>query len=103
MGVRNKMSIAPHAHNIRFNINKVKRCGAYARQTGKPCKQPAMTNGRCRLHGGKSTGAKTDKGRRKARLANYRNGNYTNSKKHYHHQINGLIKGSIETMLGINQ
>lgn len=33
-------------------------CGAYARSTGEPCKQFAMKNGRCYLHGGKSTGAK---------------------------------------------
>ena len=29
-------------------------CGAYARSTGKPCKQYAMANGRCYLHGGKT-------------------------------------------------
>jgi len=33
-------------------------CGAHARSTGKPCKRFAMTNGRCDMHGGKSTGAK---------------------------------------------
>lgn len=32
------------------------RCGAYARTTGQSCKSPAMTNGRCRMHGGRSTG-----------------------------------------------
>jgi len=32
------------------------RCGAHARTTGKPCKSPAMPNGRCRMHGGTSTG-----------------------------------------------
>ncbi len=32
------------------------RCGAKTR-SGKLCKSPAMNNGRCRLHGGKSTGA----------------------------------------------
>jgi hypothetical protein len=31
-------------------------CGAHARSTGKPCKKPPMANGRCRLHGGLSTG-----------------------------------------------
>ncbi|WP_275450106.1 HGGxSTG domain-containing protein [Waddlia chondrophila] len=31
------------------------RCGAYARSSGKPCLQAAMSNGRCYLHGGKST------------------------------------------------
>ncbi len=33
-----------------------KRCGAKTR-AGKPCKNGAMENGRCRMHGGKSTGA----------------------------------------------
>ncbi|KNF09313.1 hypothetical protein CLPU_3c00910 [Gottschalkia purinilytica] len=32
-------------------------CGAKTR-TGQPCKNRAMANGRCRMHGGKSTGAK---------------------------------------------
>ena len=31
------------------------RCGAKTRK-GKSCQSPAMTNGRCRMHGGKSTG-----------------------------------------------
>lgn len=33
-------------------------CGARAKHNGKPCRQFAMTNGRCYYHGGKSTGAK---------------------------------------------
>lgn len=33
-----------------------KRCGAKTR-SGAPCKNGAMANGRCRMHGGKSTGA----------------------------------------------
>lgn len=33
------------------------RCGAHARTTGAPCQSPAMSNGRCRMHGGKSPGA----------------------------------------------
>lgn len=41
------MSKQPHAR---------KKCGAKTR-TGKPCKNGAMDNGRCRMHGGKSTGA----------------------------------------------
>ena len=31
-------------------------CGAHARTTGQPCKAPAGPNGRCKLHGGLSTG-----------------------------------------------
>ena len=39
------------------------RCGAHARTTGNPCKSPAMHNGRCRMHGGKSTGRPLVNGR----------------------------------------
>jgi hypothetical protein len=39
------------------------KCGAYARSTGKPCKAGALRNGRCRNHGGLSTGPKTSEGR----------------------------------------
>ena len=54
-------------------INRSKRsrqrCGAFARSTGKPCRMKALANGRCRLHGGLSTGPKTVEGKAKA-LAN---------------------------------
>lgn len=46
-----------------------KKCGALARSTGKPCQRQAMKNGRCRNHGGMSTGPKTPEGKSKA-LAN---------------------------------
>ena len=39
------------------------KCGAYARTTGNPCRARAMPNGRCKLHGGMSTGPKTTEGR----------------------------------------
>ena len=43
---------------------KTKRpCGAYARTTGNPCQAKALPNGRCKNHGGLSTGPKTIKGR----------------------------------------
>lgn len=32
-------------------------CGAKAKGTGKPCQRRPMENGRCPMHGGKSTGA----------------------------------------------
>ena len=40
-----------------------KQCGAHARTTGNPCKAKALPNGRCKLHGGASTGPKTLEGR----------------------------------------
>lgn len=39
-------------------------CGAHARSTGRPCKAQALSNGRCRNHGGLSTGPRTAEGRR---------------------------------------
>ena len=39
------------------------KCGAYARTTGNPCNAKAMPNGRCKNHGGMSTGPKTPQGR----------------------------------------
>jgi len=50
--------------------NSVKRCGAKTRNSA-PCRSPAMKNGRCRMHGGKSTGA--PKGNQNA----YKTGKYT--------------------------
>ena len=44
------------------------RCGARTR-AGCACRQPAMPNGRCRLHGGLSTGPRTPEGRRRAQTA----------------------------------
>ena len=43
-------------HQARAALANHPRCGAFARTTGEPCKTPAMPNGRCRMHGGQSTG-----------------------------------------------
>ncbi len=52
------------------------RCGAKTR-AGCACRQPAMKNGRCRLHGGRSTGARTADGRRRAQTARLVHGRRT--------------------------
>ena len=52
------------------------RCGAKCKRTGKPCQAPAMSNGRCRLHGGKSTGPKTPEGIRGIKEATTTHGLY---------------------------
>jgi hypothetical protein len=46
-----------------YPMHSSPRCGAHARTTGQPCKSPAMANGRCRMHGGKSTGRPITHGR----------------------------------------
>ena len=51
------------------------RCGARTRP-GAPCGQPAMANGRCRMHGGRSTGPRTAEGLERLRAARTRHGAY---------------------------
>ena len=44
-------------------------CGAHSRSTGKPCKMMAVKpGGRCRIHGGLSTGPRTIKGKKQSSL-----------------------------------
>jgi len=46
------------------------RCGALARSTGKPCKAPGKgRGGRCRRHGGASTGPRTEDGMARLKAA----------------------------------
>ncbi len=44
-------------------MQQAPRCGAHSRRSGLPCKCPAMANGRCRMHGGLSSGRPTTHGR----------------------------------------
>ena len=48
-----------------MTILLTKFCGAYARTTGNPCLGRPMKNGRCKLHGGKSTGATSLEGKKR--------------------------------------
>ena len=51
------------------------RCGAMTR-AGTPCRSPAMPNGRCRMHGGTSTGPRTAAGLARLRKARTMHGLY---------------------------
>ncbi len=55
------------------DLSLAARCGARTR-AGPGCRQPAMRNGRCRLHGGKSTGPRTANGLARCRGARLRHG-----------------------------
>ena len=55
------------------DLAAVRRCGARTRAGG-CCSQPAMKNGRCRFHGGKSTGPRTPEGLARSRAARYVHG-----------------------------
>jgi hypothetical protein len=50
-----------------LKANAAPRCGARSKRTGKPCQGAAMPNGRCKLHGGKSTGPRTPEGLERSR------------------------------------
>lgn len=63
------------------------RCCAHARTTGKPCRALVMANGRCRMHGGKSTGAPT----RKAN-AKYKHGKRTIERINERREIKALCR-----------
>jgi len=69
---------------------KAPRCGAKTRK-GTSCKAPAMKNGRCRMHGGKSTGPKTDAGKERIRKAHLVHGKYSkvsiNERKKYNDKL----------------
>jgi hypothetical protein len=53
-----------------------RRCGARTRAGG-CCRQPAMRNGRCRMHGGLSTGPRTAEGRARCAAARRTHGFYS--------------------------
>jgi hypothetical protein len=72
-------SLAPHRRGRLKNGNRsgdfltAPRCGARTRCGGE-CRQPAMSNGRCRLHGGLSTGPRTPAGLARSRRARWKHG-----------------------------
>ncbi len=62
------------------------RCGAKTRR-GNDCQSPAMPNGRCRMHGGKSPGAPCGENH-----GRYGNGLYTKQAKIDQFTVHALLK-----------
>jgi hypothetical protein len=83
------------------DLSSVPRCGAKTR-CGSLCKQPAMKSGRCRLHGGKSTGPRTPEGRRRIAEANFRHGRYTKQTKQQQREFRTLLKGLRDQLLSLD-
>ncbi len=59
--------------NKPYDLRLHPHCGALKRKGG-ICKGKAMKNGKCRLHGGKSTGSITQAGKEKCANANFKSG-----------------------------
>src|SRR5271165_7289445 len=84
MGGAKKTAETPHEKrpgtlrngNPPGDFSQAARCGAKNRR-GTPCQCPAMPNGRCRLHGGLSTGPKTAEGIERICRANIKHGRYS--------------------------
>ena len=58
------------------DLSKAKKCAAKTRKNT-PCQGPAMRNGRCRMHGGPSTGPRTPEGLERSRKARWVHGFYS--------------------------
>ena len=69
----------PHGSKTgRPDFRDMPKCQAKAKNTGQRCKNVAMKGKRvCYLHGGKSTGAKTEQGKRRSKYARLRHGDYS--------------------------
>src|SRR5271170_5325257 len=72
------------------------RCGARTR-SGEKCKAPAMSNGRCRMHGGKSTGPRTLEGLERMRRGNTRHGNYSEESRQLTRAVRLLIAEALRS------
>ena len=79
------------------NPNAAPRCGAKTRG-GTPCAAPAMGNGRCRLHGGKSTGPRTAEGLARCRVANWKHGMYAKEALASRRHVRDLLRESADLL-----
>jgi len=71
--------------------NAAPRCGAHAKGSGKPCRAAAMANGRCRVHGGASTGPRTPEGLERSRRARWKHGRYSREAKAERQRVRAAI------------
>ena len=76
----------------KLSMHASPRCGAQTRQQT-PCRAPSMKNGRCRMHGGKSSGAPTGKAN-----GNYKTGYWTKEAVENREHIRVLVADSDELL-----
>lgn len=103
-----EIEVAPHERrrgwlkngNPPGDLSTVKRCGAKNRR-GAPCQCPAMANGRCRLHGGLSTGPKTPEGIERIRRAVTKHGMYSKRARAEQDYYRKLLQNSRETLAAV--
>jgi hypothetical protein len=86
-GIERNQRINPMQSNLPMHVSP--RCRARTRK-GSECQSPAMPNGRCRMHGGKSPGA--PKGNRNA----WKHGYYSAESIAFRKLIRGLLSDAAE-------
>ena len=94
---RKKTPVLLRNGNPQGNPMNAPRCGAKTRK-GTPCRAPAMANGRCRMHGGKSTGPRTPEGLERSRKANFKHGHYSAESIAARRYMSQLLRESRETI-----
>lgn len=67
-------------------------CGAKTKGSGNPCKRYPCKNGRCRLHGGKSTGPRTMEGKERHAKAITKHGRYSKKAVEERRRMRQVIK-----------
>ena len=83
------------------DFSKAPRCGAKNRR-GASCQCPAMPNGRCRLHGGLSTGPKTAEGIERIRQAVTKHGRYSKQARQERDDYRSLLDRCQQTLEAVN-
>src|SRR5829696_2327225 len=84
VGWRTEIKDNPMQKQLPMHLSR--RCGARTRSAS-PCRSPAMPNGRCRMHGGKSPGAPKGKAN-----GNYRHGRFTCEAIERRRGLNALVR-----------
>jgi hypothetical protein len=91
-----KVNLPHGTMSSRPDFRDMPKCQAKAKSTGQRCKNVAMKGKRvCYIHGGKSTGAKTEQGKRRSKYARIRHGDYSAQVKANRHKLtmlNRLLK-----------
>jgi hypothetical protein len=85
----------------KIHLLELPKCGAKRRGKDALCKAPAMVNGRCRLHGGKSTGPKTPQGKERSRRGNWQHGYYSQEAKEERRQVREMMKDFRRSLRGL--
>jgi len=105
-----KIAVTPHEKRLGVlkngnpsgDFSKATRCGAKNRRA-MPCQCPAMPNGRCRLHGGLSTGAKTLEGIERIQQAVTKHGRYSKQARAERQHYRNIFRHCRETLAAMRK